>query len=260
MVEQIILKNNHIKTENVDIFQIMRVLENDTRSNFVFAIGQIREYDGGINKIWHSVVIAPEENDIKFVFNERDDFSFSSLNVFEPEKNGIIMPEVKELYATYVVFEYTSLCLKDNVLNLPQKFSLWNNAFKDFGHVLYKPFLLKKNDLAILGWFAKIAFEENPVITNEYKEDEVFNLKRDSWERRYNSIQNYFLRIYLKKYFEKYNLKGMTIVHAQGNFQGRSGCNSWNKGLRDQQETLISSEKDLHNLGYIGCRVLKIIS
>ncbi len=52
----------------------------------------------------------------------------------------------------------------------------------------------------------------------------------------------------------------MTIVHAQGNFQGRSGCNSWNKGLRDQQETLISSEKDLHNLGYIGCRVLKIIS
>lgn len=134
----------------------------------------------------------------------------------------------------YLYSENSNIWDNFEMLNSPEYCGEFDS---DFGCarscVIENPFKLEKQDLAKVARVYKHALEIGGM-------DYFYNYR------------------YVEKYFEKFKLRGKTVVHAEGNFQGRPGCNSWNTGLGERKETVLDAIWKLEELAYIGCRILEI--
>lgn len=134
------------------------------------------------------------------------------------------------------VYLYLTSCIYDNLILL--SYPKYVGEFDtDFGGalscVIENPFDFEKQDLA------KVA--------------RVY-----SYAIREGGMTYWHNMRYVEIYFEKFKLKGKKIVHAEGNYCGRAGCNSWNTGLGEKRETILENISSLEELSYAGCRILKI--
>lgn len=163
-------------------------------------------------------------------------------NQEELESLGILtFPKIKDKFhnAVCVYLENILIAeLEKQCDNLPEALGWWHSDSGGFGSLVFDPFLLQKTDFSRLGYIARDVFDENLA------------------ERNY--CEWYFSKKYLEQYFEKYKLAGKSITHAEGNYSGRSGCNSYNTGLQKEKITILNTPEDLKEFGYKGARVLNI--
>jgi hypothetical protein len=208
------------------------------RGDFKIALGTYYQYDCGCYYKWHSVLSFPrcfaELFRYKFVGNHIQITNIDELRVL-----GIEFPETSKEYPDTCVYLSNILIaeLEQQAENTPEVLGWYTGDFGGYGSRIRNPFLFEKQDFQRLGFMAVDVYGEKSM--------------NSDYEYHYS-------KKFLEEYFEKFTMKGLKVTHAEGNYAGRGGGNSWNKGLKDQKETILNSPEDLKIFGYLGVRILKI--
>lgn len=170
-------------------------------------------------------------------------------NQEELEELGVLsFPKIRQkFHNAYCVYLENMLIaeLESQSENQPEALGWWHSDSGGFGSLIFDPFLFKKEEFQKLGYMAIDVFDQMPYVV-------------DNPLAKENYVEWHFSKKYLEEYFEKYKLAGKIVTHAEGNYPGRSGCNSWNTGLQKKTTTVLHSAEDFRNFGYKGCRILKI--
>lgn len=230
------------------------------------AIGKIAYNNlGRCRRIWDSILCFSKEEaeSIKFVWEYAHDKFFtecrsSYVNIqnwdFLQNEYGVEFLGDPDVYENFfngiyrgpnnnVVYinNMNSINYGKQFVNSPKSLGEYCSDFGGYGSQVLEPFDFQKQDLKTLGFLAGGSI---------YGDDRKYT---ENWK-----MSRYVANIYLEKYLKKFSLIGKTVIHAEGNFPGRPGCRSWNTGLGETKETLITGVESLKEFAYLGFRCLKI--
>lgn len=220
------------------------------RGNFKIMIGvKERSHTENYTQIaWKKMYSMPREYFILF------EYEFSESQLIISQESEKILQELKFNFPEkgklddkfYVLIKniYTAN-IETQVKVMPAYFNNYSSDFGGYGVQIENPFDFEKVDLVELGWLAKDI--------QAFQFEKVENACIE-----HISALEYFSRLYLEKYFLKYNLKNKIIKYGEGNYQGKSGCNSWNTGMRNVKQIKLDKPSDLMTFGFLGCRILDI--
>ncbi len=217
------------------------------------AIGKIYCYNCGHLISWDSILCLDEEEarEIQFEwkyapnhFLNADPFAWVDIKNWDELCRKYNISMLREHDKEYFYTSHRIVCISNmhmidyvkQFVNSPEVLGEWTTDYGGYGSRVYNPFEFAKESLQTLG----LLYEGSLFGEREWR------------------MYRYVANMYLKKYLQRYNLEGKTVVHAEGNYCGRPGCNSWNTGLGETKETLITGVESLKEFAYLGFRCLKI--
>lgn len=214
------------------------------------AVGKIYCYDCGRTVSWDSILCLSREEaqSLKFKWEYSQDHflmsapftwvDFENWDEICEKHNVSLLRDHPEGYSCRILYinNMYKINYEKQFVNHPKVIGEWTSDYGGHGSRIYDPFELKEQSLQTLGFLAEGSLSGN-----------------EEWH-----MNQYVSNMYLKKYMEKYDLIGKTVVHAEGNYTGRPGCRSWNTGIGEIKETLISGVESLKEFAYLGFRCLEI--